>query len=135
MGAWLRRSRAARLRREQRIKRQELLLANMNLGERKAFNILVKLGIPFYAQLPLHHYFADFVGADRNFIIEIDGSSHLGKEEYDQNRDTRLSRAGFDTFRLWSDEVTEENIQHIIDQSEHVGREEMNKRIEKAQAL
>lgn len=48
----------------------------------------------------LKKYFADFYFRKQKLIIEIDGSSHKGKEEYDKKRDTILMYAGYKVIRV-----------------------------------
>lgn len=45
-------------------------------------------------------YFGDFVWFSHGIIVEIDGSSHVGKEDYDKKRDEQLTKAGFKVCRI-----------------------------------
>jgi very-short-patch-repair endonuclease len=45
-------------------------------------------------------YFGDFVFRSLKLVIEIDGSSHFGKAEYDYKRDHFLSTRGWKVFRV-----------------------------------
>jgi very-short-patch-repair endonuclease len=49
-----------------------------------------KSGFQFYRQRTIHHYIADFYCAKLKLVIEIDGTSHLGKKDYDKRRDEIL---------------------------------------------
>lgn len=45
-------------------------------------------------------YFGDFVWFSHGIVVEIDGISHIGKEEYDKRRDDELRAAGFKVCRI-----------------------------------
>lgn len=45
-------------------------------------------------------YFGDFVWFSHGIVVEIDGSSHIGKEDYDKKRDTELKESGFKICRI-----------------------------------
>jgi very-short-patch-repair endonuclease len=51
-----------------------------------------KSGYQFYRQKIIHHYIVDFYCAKLKLVIEIDGTSHKGKEEYDRNREEELNQ-------------------------------------------
>lgn len=44
------------------------------------------LGYTFNRQKPLLNYIADFYCKPLKLIIEVDGDSHIGKEDYDSKR-------------------------------------------------
>ncbi len=48
----------------------------------------------------LNKFFADFYFFEKNIAVEIDGSSHDGKEGYDSWRDSIFEKAGIKIFRL-----------------------------------
>jgi very-short-patch-repair endonuclease len=48
-------------------------------------------GLDFDRQKIIGNYIVDFYCAEKNAIIEIDGSSHDGKEDYDKQRDDFLT--------------------------------------------
>jgi len=54
-------------------------------------------------------YIADFYCARLMLIIELDGSSHHGKEEYDQERDEKLLSKGMAVFRFKNEELNDIN--------------------------
>jgi len=97
------------------------LIARMTYAEKKAYTIFIQQGIPVYVQCPVSSYIADFVGMDRPFILECDGGSHAGHELYDARRDRFLTSRGFDVYRLSNEEVTEENIRYIVQQTKKCG--------------
>lgn len=45
-------------------------------------------------------YFGDFVWRSRGIVVEIDGKSHVGKEEYDARRDEFIRQQGYEVFRI-----------------------------------
>jgi very-short-patch-repair endonuclease len=53
-----------------------------------------KSGYQFYRQKHLLNYIVDFYCAALKLVIEIDGTSHLDKQEYDANRDKDLGKLG-----------------------------------------
>jgi len=58
-----------------------------------------KSGYQFYRQKIIYHYIVDFYCAKLKLIIEIDGTSHKVKEEYDRNREDELNRLGLKVVR------------------------------------
>ena len=53
----------------------------------------------FYRQKILLNYIVDFYCAKLKLVIEIDGTSHLGKTEYDKKRDEGLKDLGIKVIR------------------------------------
>jgi very-short-patch-repair endonuclease len=47
-------------------------------------------GYQFYLQKIIYHYIVDFYCSKLKLVIEIDGTSHEGKEEYDKERESVL---------------------------------------------
>lgn len=45
-------------------------------------------------------FFGDFVWQKKRIVVEIDSSSHKGKEDYDRMRDSRLKKIGFKVYRI-----------------------------------
>lgn len=64
--------------------------------------LLFESGIGGYHRNPplIQRYFGDFVWFSHRIVVEIDGKSHEGKEEYDRNRDLELNQAGFSVCRI-----------------------------------
>lgn len=58
-----------------------------------------KTGYTFYRQKPLLHYIVDFYCAKLKLVVEIDGTSHEGREEYDKRRDKQLEGLGLKVVR------------------------------------
>jgi len=63
-------------------------------------------GINFNRQKIIGNYIVDFYVPSLSLIIEIDGSSHDGKEEYDLERDNYLKSFGLNIFKIPDIEVT-----------------------------
>lgn len=51
-------------------------------------------GLDFDRQKIIGNYIVDFYCAEKNVVIELDGSSHNGKEDYDKQRDDFLISLG-----------------------------------------
>jgi very-short-patch-repair endonuclease len=66
------------------------------------------MGYSFLRQRPIGYYIADFLCKDLKLIIEVDGISHEGKEEYDQRRDQRLLELGYITLRFTDNDILDD---------------------------
>ncbi len=62
-------------------------------------------GFHFRRQHPLRGYFLDFVCIDRRLIVEVDGSSHEGRGDWDRRRDAAMAEMGFKTLRVPAEAV------------------------------
>ena len=62
-------------------------------------------GVRFLRQRPIDHFIVDFFAPNLGLIIEIDGSSHYSKPEYDFFRQEKLKELGFDILRFSEGEV------------------------------
>jgi len=58
------------------------------------------LGLDFDRQRIIGYYIVDFYCPNAQVIIEIDGSSHIGKEDYDRKRDLYLESLGLTVIHL-----------------------------------
>jgi len=56
--------------------------------------------IDFDRQRVIGNYIADFYVKKLGLVIEIDGSSHIGKEEYDKERSDYLISLGLRVYRI-----------------------------------
>jgi very-short-patch-repair endonuclease len=56
-------------------------------------------------QKPLLDYVVDFYCDELALVIEIDGESHIGQEEYDKKRSQELGEVGITVIRFTNDEV------------------------------
>jgi very-short-patch-repair endonuclease len=72
-------------------------LRNRNLGNYK-----------FRRQHPIGPFIVDFYCAAVKLVIEIDGSSHIYQEEYDQTRTIWLEDQGYHVIRFRNDAVLQE---------------------------
>ena len=63
------------------------------------------MGYDFDRQKIIGNYIADFYCASLRIIIEIDGGSHRGKEEYDAIRDAFLEGLGLTVIHIDAKEV------------------------------
>ena len=62
-------------------------------------------GYQFNRQFPIGDYIVDFICRKLNFIIEIDGSSHLFKDKEDRIRHDYLEKTGYTILHLSEQEV------------------------------
>jgi len=58
------------------------------------------LGLDFDRQKIIGNYIVDFYNANHQVVIEIDGNSHIGKEEYDARRQLYLENLGLTVIRF-----------------------------------
>jgi very-short-patch-repair endonuclease len=71
-------------------------------------------GLNFHRQQVIGNYIADFVCYKIRLIIEADGASHKGKEEYDMNRDNYLKNSGFNILHIPAKEIFQ-NIDGVME--------------------
>jgi very-short-patch-repair endonuclease len=64
-------------------------------------------GHKFSRQIPLGPYIADFVCREKNLIIELDGSQHVGNQ-HDLIRTKWLNANGYTVLRFWNTAVLQE---------------------------
>lgn len=69
--------------------------------------------IDFDRQQIIDNYIVDFYVKSLSLVIEIDGSSHNGREEYDAQRQAYLESLGLVVYRVEDKEVRQ-NIQGVI---------------------
>lgn len=62
-------------------------------------------GYTFNRQKPLDEYIVDFYCKKLGLVIEIDGDSHDGKENYDKQRQQRLEALGLTVIRFYDHDV------------------------------
>lgn len=75
---------------------------NSTKGEIKFWCELIrkrKSGYQFYGQFTIHKYIVDFYCAKLKLVIEIDGTSHDDKKEYDARRTKYLEGLGLKVIR------------------------------------
>lgn len=61
--------------------------------------------IDFDRQKVIGNYIVDFYAKQLSLVIEIDGSSHIGKEQYDQKRENFLESLGLEIYRVSNDDI------------------------------
>jgi very-short-patch-repair endonuclease len=71
------------------------------------------VNLKFRRQQGIGVYIADFCCWEKKLILELDGDSHAGKEEYDARRQAWLESAGWQVLRFWDSEVFE-NIEGVM---------------------
>ena len=94
-------------------RRQLIVYARQNRkhatpAEQRLWRCLCKhqLGVRFRHQAKFPpHYIADFVCHPKRLIIEIDGSSHQGRQAYDAQRTRVLEHKGYMVLRFTNEEV------------------------------
>jgi very-short-patch-repair endonuclease len=62
-------------------------------------------GLKFRCQHPVGFFILDFYCPSLKLVIEVDGSSHNSKEEYDQERTKKLNQYGYTVLRFTNEEV------------------------------
>ena len=82
---------------------------NPTYAEKLMWNLLRRdnLGVHFKRQHIIYTYIVDFVCLEIGLILEIDGSSHVEKMEYDEMRTEQLEYFGFKVVRFENSEVIE----------------------------
>ena len=61
--------------------------------------------LEFRRQHPIEPFIVDFYCAEARLIIELDGESHNGREEYDLQRSKHFQSIDLTVFRITNDEV------------------------------
>ena len=82
-----------------------------NLAEVLLWNQLKRkqfLGLDFDRQKIIGNYIVDFYCAEKDAVIEVDGSSHDDKAEYDAQRDAFLMGLGLTVIRLRDRDVRQD---------------------------
>jgi very-short-patch-repair endonuclease len=62
-------------------------------------------GLDFDRQKIIGNYIVDFYCAERSVVIEVDGSSHDGKQDEDRERDAYLNGLGLTVIRVSAKDV------------------------------
>jgi len=63
------------------------------------------MNVKFRRQQPIGKFIVDFCCWEKKVILEFDGESHVGKEEYDAQRKEWLESTGWRVIRIWDAEV------------------------------
>ena len=88
-----------------------------NLSEVLLWNQLKRKqfkGFDFDRQKIIGNYIVDFYCSNCQVVIEIDGNSHIGKEEYDRQRDLFLEGLGLIVIHI-SDLHIKKNLDQVMD--------------------
>ena len=62
-------------------------------------------GVHFRRQHAIGRYIVDFCAPRRKLVIEVDGSQHLDRQEYDACRTAYLESRGYRVVRFWNSTV------------------------------
>lgn len=84
---------------------------NPTKSEKRFAELLEINNIPFKQQYVIGNYIADFVV--NKTVIELDGSSHIGREIYDQIRDSNIRSLGFKVIRVLNSEIERFNFNRL----------------------
>lgn len=76
------------------------------------------MGYQFNRQKPLGNFIADFYCKELRLVIEVDGSSHEEKEQYDSDRDLQLQKLGLHILHI-PDADVRQNMKGVLVQIEH----------------
>nr|WP_249340351.1 DUF559 domain-containing protein [Sphingopyxis sp. 2PD] len=74
-------------------------------AERKLWRLLSRYRPPFTRQLVVGHYIVDLACREAKLAIELDGSHHLDRQPYDEDRTEYLESIGWQVVRLWNSDV------------------------------
>ena len=64
-----------------------------------------QLSVTFRRQHTVGNYVPDFCSPKAKLIVELDGSQHLEREEYDEERTEYLESLGYKVIRFWNNDV------------------------------
>jgi very-short-patch-repair endonuclease len=98
------------------IEKARRLRKNSTPGEIELWKLIKNkqvLGFQFRRQRPIGSFIVDFYCKELKLAIEIDGSSHDYKFEYDQMRQAKLEALGI-TFLRYSESDTKENSDYVV---------------------
>lgn len=84
---------------------------NPTKAEKRFAELLEINNIKFKQQYVIGNYIVDFL--IKNTVIELDGSSHIGREVYDEKRDSDIRALGFKVFRILNSEVERFNFNKL----------------------
>jgi very-short-patch-repair endonuclease len=66
-------------------------------------------GFRFRRQHPLPPYILDFYCSAARLVVEVDGETHFGQEQYDLDREAHLNDRGLRVMRFWNTQVFDES--------------------------
>lgn len=79
-------------------------------------------GLKFTRQMPIGNYIADFACRSLKVIVEVDGISHDGREDYDAIRSEVLNKHGYSVIRFNNEDVLT-NVYGVLESIEHFVRD------------
>jgi len=82
-------------------------------------------GVRFLRQYSVNHFVIDFYAPKVKLAIEVDGSSHIGKEEYDKARQEYIENFGIEMIRF-TDENVIGNTNKVVAEIEKVVKSRLN---------
>ena len=92
---------------------EKILWKHLRNRQLSGYKFLRQHPIVYKADLKgLNFFVADFYCHERKLVIELDGSIHDDKVEYDQFRDSELNDMGIRVLRIKNDEL--DNIEEVI---------------------
>jgi very-short-patch-repair endonuclease len=99
---------------------RELRMESVSKAEKYLWKALKQKqqGVGFKRQRPILNFIVDFFAQEIGLIIEIDGSSHFVKSEYDYYRQQKLINSGFQILRFSEGDVCQ-NIDEVLKQIQH----------------
>lgn len=83
----------------------DYLRENQTTSERLMARVLYYLGCDVEPQQVVLGYIVDFLDRESRVVIEVDGASHRGKEDYDAERDAVMRAAGYRVIRIEAWEI------------------------------
>ncbi len=105
--------------------RAKYLRNNSTLAEILLWKKLNKkqiLGLDFDRQIPIDNFIVDFFCKEIMLAIEVDGSSHNNKEEYDGFREEKLNKLGIYIIRFKNEQILYE-IDYVIEKITQIAKE------------
>lgn len=82
-------------------------------------------GFKFRRQHPINRFIADFCCEETKLVIEIDGDTHVGNEEYDIDRTKMIQSLGYRIIRFTNREVLrniDNVLEYILNECNNCGR-------------
>lgn len=71
-------------------------------------------GLRFHRQHPIEQYVTDFCCTQAKLVIEVDGDSHVGSLNHDEQRQERLENLGYRVIRITNDDILKQ-IDSVVD--------------------
>ena len=71
-------------------------------------------GYRFRRQHAIAGFIVDFVCTDASLIIEVDGDSHIGRAQYDTDRQSKFVSMGYRVLRIRNDDILRD-LDSIVD--------------------